>query len=215
MKHTTLLLSFFVFATLITISTSGQIVRAQDTTATNGDDSRGRMLEERRDMMTDNRTERRDMMENSADERRGFMQGLFTERREEMQTRFDEFRKARIGDMIEMMTKRFAWAIERLENIADRIEARIEKIETETGERLTDARAHLDEARTHIASATRLLDEITADVDYLTADDTKTDERFTGFRDAFANVKAEIKAAWTSLREALQAIKNRRADDNI
>ncbi len=162
-------------------------------------------MEERRDIMMENKTERQELFKENSEERKEF--------RGEFKTRFDEFKKQRIGGMIEMMTKRFEWAIARLENIADRIEARIEKIEDETDTTLTDARTYLDEARTDIADATKLLSEIDVDIDSITADETKTDERFSGFRDAFGAVKTEIKSAWTHLGEAVQAIKGERSDD--
>lgn len=198
MKHTTLLLSLFMFAALITTS----VARAEDSTF---DDTmmKGR-TEERKDFMKEDAAERRDIMKENVREYRDGIKG-----------RFDEFRKARVGGMIEMMKKRFTWAIGRLENIADRIETRIEKIEAETGENLTDASTHLDEARTDIADATKLLGEIDTDVDYITADENKAGERFSGFRDAFAEVKTEIKAAWQHLREALDAIKGAREEDRM
>jgi hypothetical protein len=207
MKHKTLLLSFFVFATFITTS----VARAEDST-TDEKPWRDR-LEERREMMIENKTERQEMMQENATERRELFEENSEERREGMKVRFDEFKKERIGGMIEMMTKRFEWAIARLENIADRIEARIEKIEDETDTTLTDARVHLDEARTDIADATKLLGEIEVDVDYFTTDNSKTDERFSGFRSAFGEVKVEIKSAWMHLREALDEIKGERSDD--
>lgn len=199
MKHKTLLLSFFVFATFITTS----VARAEDSTSTDDKPWKERM-EERRDIMMENKTERQELFKENSEERKEF--------RGEFKTRFDEFKKERIGGMIEMMTKRFEWAIARLENIADRIEARIEKIEDETNTTLTDARTHLDEARTDIADATKLLSEIDVDVDYITADETTAGERFSGFRDAFGEVKTEIKSAWTHLREALDEIKGERVD---
>lgn len=208
MKHKTLLLSFFVFAALVTTS----VARAEDSTSTDDKPWKERM-EERREMMIENKTERQEMMQENATERRELFKENSEERREGMKVRFDEFTKQRIGGMIEMMTKRFEWAIARLENIADRIEARIEKIEDETDTTLTDARVHLDEARTDIADATKLLGEITIDVDYITSDDSETGERFSGFRDAFGEVKTEIKSAWTHLREALDEIKGERSDD--
>lgn len=198
MKHKTLLLSFFVFAALVTAG----IVRAEDSTSTDDTSWKDRM-EERRNLMKENATERRDLMKENIEERR-----------DGIKARFDEFRKGRIGGMIEMMKNRFEWAIARLENIADRVEARIEKIESETGEKLTDARTHLDEARTNIENATKLLAEIDTDVDAITSDETKTDEKFSGFRDAFAAVKAEIKAAWQHLREAIDAIKGTKGDED-
>ncbi|MDQ5927740.1 MAG: hypothetical protein QG633_178 [Patescibacteria group bacterium] len=208
MKHKTLLLSFFVFAALVTTS----VARAEDSTSTDDKPWKERM-EERREMMIENKTERQEMMQENATERRELFKENSEERREGMKVRFDEFKKQRIGGMIEMMTKRFEWAIARLENIADRIEARIEKIEDETDTTLTDARTYLDEARTDIADATKLLSEIDVDIDSITADETKTDERFSGFRDAFGAVKTEIKSAWTHLGEAVQAIKGERSDD--
>ncbi len=197
MKHKTLLLSFFVFASLVTTG----VVRAEDSTSTDDASWKDRM-EERRNLMKENATERRDLMKENTEERR-----------DGIKARFDEFRKGRIGGMMEMMEKRFEWAIARLENIADRVEARIEKIESETGEKLTDAQTHLEEARVNIETATKLLAQIDTDVDTITSDETKTDEKFSGFRDAFAAVKAEIKAAWQHLREALAAIKEARKDD--
>ena len=191
MKHKTLLLSFFVFAALVTTS----VVRAEESTSTDDASWKDRM-EERRNLMKENATERRDLMKENTEERR-----------DGIKARFDEFRKGRIGGMMEMMEKRFEWAIDRLENIADRVEARIEKIESETGEKLTDARTHLEEARVNIETATKLLAQIDTDVDTITSDETETDEKFSGFRDAFAAVKAEIKAAWHHLREAIDAIK--------
>lgn len=208
MKHKTLLLSFFVFAALVTTS----VARAEDSTSTDDKPWKERM-EERRNIMMENKTERQEMMQENATERRELFKENSEERREGMKVRFDEFTKQRIGGMIEMMTKRFEWAIARLENIADRIEARIEKIEDETNTTLTDARTHLDEARTDIADATKLLSEIDVDVDYITADETTVGERFSGFRDAFGEVKTEIKSAWTHLREALDEIKGERSDD--
>lgn len=191
MKHKSLLLSLFMFAAFVTTN----VARAHEDSTLSMDDSTTGRMEERKDLM-ENKMERTEMMK----ERGGDI-------RENIKTRFDEFRKGRIGGMIEMMKNRFEWAIARLENIADRIEARIEKIESETGEKLTDARMHLDEARTDIADATKLLGEIDTDVDTITADETKTSEKFSGFRDAFSKVKEEIKSAWVHLREALDAIK--------
>ncbi len=211
MKHKTLLLSFFVFAALVTTS----VARAEDSTSTDDKTIKGRM-EERRNMMIENKTERENLREENAGERKDLFKENSEERKEfrdELKTRFDEFKKQRIGGMMEMMKKRFEWAIARLEDIADRIETRIEKIEAETGTKLTEARTYLEEARTDIADATKLLGEIDTDVNYITADETKAGERFSGFRDAFSKVKEEIKSAWTHLREALQAIKGERSDD--
>ena len=211
MKHKTLLLSFFVFATLITTS----VARAEDSTSTDDKPWKERM-EERRDAMMETKTERKSLFDENKTERRELFKENSEERKEfrdELKTRFDEFKKQRVSGMMEMMKKRFEWAIARLENIADRIETRIEKIEDETGTTLTDARTHLDEARTDIADATKLLAEIDIDVDHITADDSKTGERFSGFRDAFGKVKEEIKSAWTHLGEAIQVVKGERGDD--
>lgn len=165
-------------------------------------EERKERIEERREDIKENMTERREMIKENV-----------TERREAMKERFDEFKKQRIGNLIDIMVRRMNWAIERLENIADRVASRIETLE-ERGAEMTDARAHLADAREHIAQAQTLLGDIDTNVDTLVADEMTADDKFATVREIFGKIKEEIKAAWSDLRSALDAMKAQRSDDS-
>lgn len=188
------------------------VAHAQDD-ATTTDDSNTRPWYEFRKEQQEARQENREEVRNEMQERREEMQEVREQNRETLRARFDEFKKARIENLLDLMKRRFSWAIERLENIADRIESRITKIEDERDVDLSDASAHLADGREHIDAAQEALDAIsTSSEDVI--DEEKESAGFAAIRETFDGVKTEIKAAWEDLRLALEAIKAGRPSDD-
>jgi chromosome segregation ATPase len=201
MKH--VLIAAILMSTLMT-----GVAYAENSADDTGFDDKN-LRQERQEKTED----RRDDMIEKQEERRETFQERTTERREVMKERFDEFKKQRIGTLIGVMARRMNWAIERLENIAGRIDTRIDTLE-EHGVDMTDAKTHLANAREHITNAQDLLGDINTDVDTLVADETTANDKFAAVREIFAKIKEEIKAAWSDLRSALEAIKVSQQNDD-
>ena len=195
MTSRALVIMFFVFAGMIPTNAT----YAEDAASTT---NRGHRIEERQDMMKERLIEQR-----------GLFKQKVEERREELSTRFDELKKTRIAAALDSMKERFNFAIERLENIADRVEARIAEIDKTTDADLAVPREHLANARAHIAEALRLVSNITTDVETIVGDETGANGRFTELRGQFRAVKTEIKAAHQELVQAITSIKGIRLGD--
>jgi DNA repair exonuclease SbcCD ATPase subunit len=173
-----------------------------------------------RQLLSDQQQERamlratdREALKGAVDEKRAQLQARLTELKQQMQDRKDQLKarlsdalQARLGTHIDTVGARMDSAIERLTQIADRIGTRIDSLQGE-GADVADAGTALDDAYSLIDAARGdVTDFKTVAADVLASEDPKA--RMSDVRDAADLVKASLKAARSSLSDALKSIKD-------
>jgi len=160
-----------------------------------------------------------DAAKDQIEERRQELQSHMEERRDKLERRFDEMREHfsdRLKNVFGRIVSRLSAAVERFEKIADRLESRIARLE-ESGLDMSGAREKLRVARAEVDTVGNDIEAIVA---ALRSEIDSTDEPeprtlMERLRNAFSEIKGELRSAHGALRDVVEAIRSAVSEQGV
>jgi len=172
--------------------------------------------QEQKEEFIETRTELREELEGNREE----FQAQSEERKEEMREKIEVRKEAlqertqeRIANLAANVSNRMEAAIARIQQIINRFQARMDAL-AERGVDVTAAQEALDEAQGHLNDASVAIANIDSVVAEVIGSESPR-EAWGSAKETYGAIKADIKAAHTSLRSALALLKETVTDGGL